>query len=64
MNDRHQSDEEFRLENFDKLFVGDIAETEKNLRVLLPQAEAQEDKSTYLQILSQIALVQAVKKKF
>lgn len=64
MDDQHHSDEEFRLEDFDKLFVGDLAEAEKNLRALLPRAEALEDKSIYLQILSQIALAQAVQKNF
>jgi len=64
MDNQQQSDEDFRLEEFDKLFVGDVAEAEKNLRALLPQAEALEDKSIYLQILSQIALAQAVQKNF
>lgn len=52
------------LENFDDLFVGDPAEIEKNLRMLLPRAEALEDHSIYLQILSQIALTQAMQKNF
>jgi len=53
-----------KLENFDELFVGDSVEIEKNLRALLPQAKASADKSIYLQILSRIALAQALQKKF
>ena len=64
MDDQPHSDEKFKLEDFDKLFVGDIAEAEKNLRSLLPRAKALKDKSIYLQILSQIALAQAVQKNF
>lgn len=52
------------LENFDDFFVGYPAEIEKNLKNLLSQAEALENKSIYLQILSQIALAQAMQKKF
>ncbi len=53
-----------KLEDFDELFVGDPVEIEKNLRTLLPQAQALEDKSIYLQILSQIALAEALQKNF
>lgn len=53
-----------KLENFDDLFVGNPIDIEKNLRELLPQAFALEDKSTYLQILSQVALTQAMQKNF
>lgn len=49
-----------KLENFDDLFMGDPSEIEKNLNVLLTEARAREDKSIYLQILSQIALAQAM----
>lgn len=52
------------LENFDDLFVGSGADIEKNLSALIPQAQALENKSIYLQILSQIALVQAMQQKF
>lgn len=52
------------LENFDDLFVGNPVDIERNLKDLLPQASALEDKSIYLQILSQIALAQAMQKKF
>lgn len=52
------------LENFDDLFVGDPVEIEKNLKELLPEASALKNQSTYLQILSQIALAQAVQKNF
>jgi len=53
------------LENFDDAWgLGYPAAVEKKLRELLPQAEALQDKSVYLQILSQIALAQAVQKKF
>ncbi len=59
-----QKEEDFKLEDFDKLFVGDLVQAEKKLRALLPQAESLEDKSIYIQILSQIALAEAVQKKF
>ncbi len=52
------------LENFDELFTGSGPDIEKNLSALLPEAQALEDKSIYLQILSQIALVQAMQQKF
>lgn len=51
------------IENFEALFVGHPAEIEKNLKKLLPEAKSK-DKSIYLQILSQIALAQAMQKKF
>lgn len=53
-----------RLEDFDDLFVGDPVTIESNLRALIPEAEAREDPSLYLQILSQIALAQAMQKHF
>ncbi|WP_218938896.1 hypothetical protein [Wolbachia endosymbiont of Ctenocephalides felis wCfeT] len=53
-----------KLENFDDLFTGHPESIEKNLSALLPQAEVLENKSIYLQILSQIALAQAMQKKF
>ncbi len=53
-----------KLEDFDDLFVGSPADIEKNLTALLPQALELEDKSIYLQILSQIALAQAMLQKF
>ena len=56
--------DEISLEDFDKIFVGDLADAEKNLRALLPRAEVLDDKSIYMQILSQIALAQAVQKQF
>lgn len=49
-----------RLDSFDDLFVGAPADIEKNLRELLPAAYRRQDKSIYLQILSQIALAQAM----
>lgn len=64
MDDNLNSDNKLNLENFDDLFVGDPAEIETNLRILLPRAQALEDKSIYLQILSQIALTQAMQKNF
>lgn len=59
-----EKEEDFKLEDFDKLFVGDLVEAERNLRALLPQAKSLDDKSIYIQILSQIALAEAVQKKF
>ncbi len=53
-----------KLKNFDDIFVGDPSEIEKNLSALLPEARAREDQSIYLQILSQIALAQAMQQKF
>ncbi|HEV8052853.1 MAG TPA: hypothetical protein VGP47_10195 [Parachlamydiaceae bacterium] len=64
MSDTLKSDNQLKLENFDDLFVGNPAEIEKNLKELLPQASALEDQSIYLQILSQIALTQAMQKNF
>lgn len=52
------------LENFDDLFVGYPADIEKNLKYLLPDAKSLTNKSIYLQILSQIALTQAMQGKF
>ncbi len=58
------SDDRSKLENFDELFVGDPEQIEKNLKELLPQAFALENRSTYIQIMSQIALAQAMQKNF
>lgn len=54
----------FQLENFDELFTGNPVDIEKNMTALLPEAESGEDKSIYLQILSQIALAQAMQQNF
>lgn len=59
-----QSPKDINLEHFDDLFVGDPSEIEKNLKALLPRAQALENKSLYLQILSHIALAEAMQKKF
>lgn len=53
-----------KLEDFDDLFVGSPADIEKNLTALLPQARELDDQSIYLQILSQIALAQAMLQNF
>ena len=56
---------ETKLENFDDLWgLGNPIVIEKKFRELLPQAMALKDKSIYLQLLSQIALTQALQKKF
>lgn len=52
------------LEKFDELVVGSPIDIEKNLSALLPQARQLEDPSIYLQILSQVALAQAMQKRF
>ncbi len=53
------------LENFDDAWsLGYPEKVEEKLKELLPQAQSLENKSIYLQILSQIALAQAVQKKF
>lgn len=52
------------LEAFDNLFVGDPVQIELNLLQLLPKAKVSSNKTYYPQILSQIALAQAVQKKF
>jgi len=57
------SPENMPLEDFDQLLAGDIVQAEANLRALLPRAKI-ENRSIYLQILSQIALTEAVQKKF
>ena len=53
-----------QLDSFDDLFVGNPVDIERNLSALLPEAEQHADKSVYLQILSQIALAQAMQQKF
>jgi len=53
-----------QLENFDELFTGNPVDIEKNMTALLPEAKNREDKSIYLQILSQIALAQAMQLNF
>ena len=53
-----------QLDSFDELFVGNPVDIERNLSALLPEAEQRADKSIYLQILSQIALAQAMQQKF
>lgn len=53
-----------QLDSFDDLFVGNPVDIERNLSTLLPEAEKHADKSIYLQILSQIALAQAMQQKF
>lgn len=58
------NDQYFTLENFDELFTGNPVDIEKNMTALLPEAERREDKSIYLQILSQIALAQAMQQNF
>lgn len=56
---------DMELENFDDIWgLGDPAMIEKKFHELLPQAKSLKDKSLYLQILSQIALAQALQKKF
>ncbi|APR98422.1 hypothetical protein ASM33_04020 [Wolbachia endosymbiont of Folsomia candida] len=59
-----ESNADTKLENFDDLFTGNPENIEENLSALLLQAKALENKSVYLQILSQIALAQAMQKKF
>ncbi len=60
------SNADFKLETFDDLWgaLGDPAAVEQKFKELLPQAEVLDDKSIYLQMLSQIALAQALQKKF
>jgi tetratricopeptide (TPR) repeat protein len=64
MIDKANSDDMAKLEKFDELFVGNPIDIEKNLKELLPQAAALKDPSIFLQILSQIALAQAMQKNF
>lgn len=61
-----KSDANIELKNFDELWgiLGDPALVEKKLKEMLDQAEFSQDKSIYLQMLSQIALTQALQKKF
>ncbi len=61
----NQTNIDTKLESFDELWgFGDPVVIEKKFYEILPQAESLEDKSIYLQILSQIALAQALQKKF
>ncbi len=61
----NQSNADSKLENFDDVWsLGYPAKIEEEFRELLPQAKALPDKSIYLQILSQLALAQALLKKF
>ena len=54
-----------KLESFDGLWgLGYPVLVEEKLRELLPQAESLQDKAIYLQILTQIALAQALQGKF
>jgi tetratricopeptide (TPR) repeat protein len=54
-----------KIENFDDAWnLGDPIKIEQKFSELLPQAEALQNKSIYLQILSQIALTQAMQKRF
>ena len=53
-----------QLDHFVDLFTGNPIDIERNLSKLLPEAEKRADKSVYLQILSQIALAQAMQQKF
>ena len=60
-------DDHVTLENFDELlFTGksNPIDIEKNMTALLPEAESREDKSMYLQMLSQIALAQGMQQNF
>lgn len=52
------------LDHFDDLFQGDPRNIEANLSALLPYAQRRSDQSVYLQILSQIALAQAMQQRF
>lgn len=53
-----------QLDRFDELFTGNPLDIEKNLSALLPEAYKRADKCVYLQILSQMALAQAMQQKF
>ncbi|MCX5922690.1 MAG: tetratricopeptide repeat protein [Candidatus Dependentiae bacterium] len=60
-----QTNTDIKLENFNDVWsLGYHEVIEKKFHELLGQAEALQDKSIYLQILSQIALAQALQKKF
>lgn len=52
------------LENFDDLIVGDPFHIETTLTALLPNALLLENQSIHVQILTQIALAQAMQNKF
>lgn len=53
-----------KVENFDDLFTGNPVDIERNLTALLEEARSLTDKSIYLQVMSQIALAQAMQQKF
>lgn len=64
MNDKSPSTDMSKLERFDELFVGNPIDIERKFKELLPQASGLKDLSIYLQILSQIALAQAMQGHF
>src|SRR5579871_3078928 len=53
-----------QTDSFEDLFTGNPVDIERSMSALLPVAEKHADKSVYLQILSQIALAQAMQQKF
>lgn len=60
-----QKDTVTKLENFDDYWgLGEPVLVEKKFLELLPEAQVLENKSIYLQLLSQVALTQALQKKF
>ena len=62
----NQMNHDIKLENFDDFWgkFGNPALVEKKFVELLPQAQQLENKSIYLQMLSQLALAQALMKKY
>lgn len=64
MQSNNDIENDIALEKFDDLFVGNPVDIEKNLKALLKKAAAKKNKSIYLQIMSQIALAEALQKKF
>jgi tetratricopeptide (TPR) repeat protein len=65
-NQTNQTNNGMKLENFDEIWgqIGNPVLVEKKFIELLPQAQSLENKSIYLQMLSQLALAQALMKKF
>jgi len=63
---KNSNQDKFDLEHFDDIWgkLSDPKLVEKRFLELLPQAQQLPNKSTYLQLLSQIALAQACLKKF
>lgn len=60
----HHTNADKKVENFDEICIGTPIEIEKKINKLLPSAKSLKNKSIYLQMLSRLAVAQALQKKF